>query len=865
MKTLVTARPPAASTTGGVEMEVMPAQSPVDAFAASGDVKHLFSDDKFVAALEIACKLLSDRLSKKDAKARNMLVKSQLTMYANYDNKWNGLINDKGFWEDYNTGSNDYGFSVPLLKSHVDTALTFYCKTKPRYTVSSNINRYNYTQLASMCQTIVGREYERLMTYTSVQTEGLYALLGGVAQRNLVMRVDDASRKHIKEQTTSSKKIGDDAVCSNCGNGFFIPEYLEDVTCPNCLSSDVKPSSEVFESEKMRISYRRPRIQLDIIDPTKVQTDFKKGASTFHIKRDTIERHKAEFEFKRQFAGRGNISVEAEAADRMAREPVIEGLDLYGVTAQSVLDDYLTNVFTDANEKLSDNEYWLDPCEYGVIKIMGHNLYEYFPDGLYYRLVNGQLVAARHGKQNREWIPVVAGLRPSSNQGAGLMHLAELNDLINNAINLEYSVLRASGFPITIIREKYMQGILPQANNAILLKDVPDDKSNDEIITRLPAHSASGMLGVMSQRLESFMGEVGATWSFSAASGNMRNMMGTATGASAIQEMMTDRLGLILQNRIEADSQMLANILTLMQDSRSPELESELKEEFDSDIVELFFQADLRAILSIRAEKGSDTPMLESLNVYKMQTFAQLTASLTGLREFDASSFYDLVGAIGDALNLPVEIGSGRKEKHYANVQIAKVESNYQEFVEKNKSAQVTPDQIALQLFEQVKSDEAMILSVVPSVELTLFDHKSLSEVYSDWIQSKSGMESALPVKMTIVMMYGYHQMVLDKKKADEEQKAMQMQMMAQGIDPSNLPGAAGGAAPAAEGGAPEGAPEPDPDATPEGEVPDNVKRDGTTGAGRPRDVDSPQEVADTLSEAGVETASPIETGIGVV
>ncbi len=84
--------------------------------------------------------------------------------------------------------------------------------------------------------------------------------------------------------------------------------------------------------------------------------------------------------------------------------------------------------------------------------------------------------------------------------------------------------------------------------------------------------------------------------------------------------------------------------------------------------------------------------------------------------------------------------------------------------------------------------------------------------------------------------------------------------MMAQGIDPSTLPGAAEGSAPPEEG-----APEPDPNApTPEGEVPDNVKRDGTIGAGRPRDVDSPQEVADILSETGEETASPIETGIGV-
>jgi predicted Zn-ribbon and HTH transcriptional regulator len=83
------------------------------------------------------------------------------------------------------------------------------------------------------------RDYERLLTFSLVQEEGLYALLGGKAHRNLKWEVRENSRLHKKEQEIETSKIGDDAVCQNCNTEFFVPEQLEDVSCPNCLSEKV--------------------------------------------------------------------------------------------------------------------------------------------------------------------------------------------------------------------------------------------------------------------------------------------------------------------------------------------------------------------------------------------------------------------------------------------------------------------------------------------------------------------------------------------------------------------------------------------------------------------------------------------------
>ena len=825
----------------------------LDPAGESGDMRDLLADKQFVLALENVGLLLIDRYTKKDAKARQQLNRSILTMFANYDNKFNGLINDSGLWIDDEIGSNDYAFSVPLFKAHVDTALTFYSKTKPRYPVTSRVKSYRYTQLANMCKEIVAREYSRLMTYETIQREGQYALLGGKVSRHLKMRLDEKSRQHFKEETLSTTLTGHEAECGNCGNQFFLPTTVQNAVCPECLSDQVALKEEVYESQKLKVGYRIPRLQLEILNPVTLQTDFAAGPSTFRVVRGSIERHKAEFQYRRAFGGKRNTSAETAALKLFATEPLIEGLDMYHLTDASAMQDILTTVFDQESELLPVVKVWMDPCEYGTVMIKGKPAYEHFPDGLHLKFINSLLVEVKSSKQALEWVDIVAGIRPGSNQGSGLMHLAGINNLINNAVNLEYSVLRASGFPITVIREKYMQGIVPEANNAILLKDVPDDISNEQIVSRLPAYSASGMLGIMSQRFEQYMQYAGATFSFTSGSNDMKNMMGTATGASAIQEAMTDRLGLILQMRIQADIQMNYNLLELMQQNRTPELEAELKEEFDGDVVDLFFEADLQAILNIEAEKGSDTPALESLNVYKMQTFAQLTASLTGLREFDPSSFYDLIGAIGDSLNLPVELGSGRKEKHYANVQIAKAESLYQDLIQQQETAQMMPDQIAMMLFEAITGEEKMLLSVVPDVEATLFDHKALAEIQSDWVQSKAGIESPLPVKMCVVMMYGYHMEILNQM----EQAAMAQQQAM--ID----------AAEKAKNGVPPGAPvgeEPPPEeqrnGVPESEsgIPDNIKSDGTTGPGRPREVDSPEEVADTLEG---QSGGAIEAGLG--
>lgn len=764
---------------------------------------------------------LVDRYRSKDESARRKFTRQAIRMFSNYENKWLGDVSDQGYWVDSPQGKNDVYLSVPLLTAHTDTHTSFYTKTRPKYLAHPYVDNERNRKLAEMCREIATSEMARMIKNSDLQKEAQYIALATVSYRRINMHELDRSPVVYEERTEMAPGVIGQYRCLDCGHEFE-DEDAKICESTECMSENIDKVGETETEVEKDIStpVRLPRPELEIPNPIQVQTAFHTQnfyQSPYVILRRTIDVQSAEYYYGIDLSsGQGTRGFESKVVDDGQAEPV-------GPDIQYPLIETGTQV-SQRGPTVEDIEMWLDPCEYGLMNVDGQLLKDVYPTGLYLHVVGDYLVSHRPANKRIEWIRVQAGVRPMSNQGMGLIPLADMNDVVNDTLSLEYAVLRTHGFPIRLLRGKYLKKI-PEALQTIIVDTIPEDVDLQRLIHTEQASNTSGLLGVLTQKMQGYMQYIGGSLNPTGLPSDMRDVMGTATGASAIQEMMADRMGLSVQMRVEADIETLYSILEhLKMDERNKVL---LKDHYHEAIVEMFFREDLRSLFYFEPAKGSDEPRLDSVNVFKAQSFAQMSANLTGLRQFDPKSFYDLINAVGDALNVDVTIGAGRRERNLANNKIARVIELYKQTEGVDQELALDSIEAGKKLYEAITLKETEVLeaaiqSQVPpfdptglapeevpvaaqiwqeqmayiaeTIEINMCEWDAMIETYTDWMQSDEGQSAPIPVQMAISMLYSYALNMQEKKMARIAQQT---------------------------------APQPEP----------SVKRDGSTGPGRPRDA----------------------------
>jgi hypothetical protein len=709
-----------------------------------------------------------------DYSARRAANRAILTVYANYENKYFGEVDElTGTWKDDDLLGNEVNFSVPLFRAHVDTGITFYCKAKPQYEAKPRAKNYSLSALAAMCQSVAETEYRRMFTNEVIQREAQYLFLAGQSFRQIYPAVSEESPLHITYKTHTEPINKVISQCEACG--LVAEEEMEQ--CPNCFSP-MSVSSEPSEvSYDVPVATKVERPQVSIPNPLSVQTDFSSPVfkqSPFTIKRRLISRSQAEYYYGVDLSNSFTpTDFSADVLERQSKEPQLG--QLYNTDTVDSIAPF-SSYFVSQVEKVQEVEMWLDPCEYSLFSIQNELLMEKYPDGLYIHIVGDKLIEMKPIKRTREWIGLVCGRRPSAAGGFGMMHLAEMNDLINNAINLEYSIARTCGFPLTVIRSRYLKEV-PQALQTLLLDNLPDDVPLGEVIQRLASSNPSGVLGVLSSRFEGYMQFAGATWSATGGAADARDMMGTATGALAVQEMMNDRLGLAVQTRVQADIETMYSILEYIQSDKSEANVELLMNDFDSATVKMFFEADLRSLIQFALVEGTEEPKTDSVSTLKAQVFAQMTASLSNLSEIDKPAYLDIISTFGDSLGLPVEVGKGRKEKNVAQNRIKQAEAMYKQVSAEGGAEDEL--QLGAQIAQQVLAQDQPLFMVDPSIELTLYDYQALMESYSDWLQSNDGQNSPPALRTAVAIFYSYAQNVQMRKEEQEFQMNLARQTQA--------------------------------------------------------------------------------------
>jgi hypothetical protein len=811
--------------------------------------------EKFVQALErrqqkrmtieqVACEL-EQHYRSLDVSARNEYVRTTGRMYANYENRWLGQVDNQGRWSDDSAqGSNNTYFTIPLLTAHVDTHTTFYTKVRPDYKaipfIKNNLNR----RLAEMCREVASGELNRMLRPEVLQHEAQYLALATLSYRHITMDYQPHSPIVMKEEEVPVRKLVGMATCQDCGAEFETDD-MENVQCVNeqCMSTtNVAPVGEMQERQEMQVQQvpvRLPRPKLRIPNPILIQRDYNSPSfqeSRFIIERKKVPRKEAEFYHQIDLSdGQGLSNSETNNVHTQQRVSVGSESD---TTSTYSFGEYARQQQETVDEVLM----WLQPCEYGLFFADDKLLAEQFPSGLHLYLSGNKLVRIRPCDMFGEWIRVQHGVRPSADTGMGMVHLADLNDVVNNTISLEYSILRTHGFPIRLFRGKYIKQV-PQALQNIIVNTMPDNVSLEEAVHTEAPSNTSGMLGILTQKIQGYMQYIGGTLNPTGLPGDMQEVMGTATGASAVQEMMSDRMGLSVQMRVSADIETMYSILNLLkQDPRNRQVF--LESGYDETVVDAFFKSDFRAKFYFEPAKGTDSPMLDSVNAFKVQSFASLTANLTGLRQFDPATFYDIIDALGKTLNIDTSIGAGRKERNLAENRITRITELWREQQSLlTDDLEINPAESGAKLFQAIMYKEKLWLESVLAtsiqqpdmskvdeedpmaiqqammqiqqaelmtrkIEAYLYDYKALSEAYSDWMQSDEGQSADIPIQVAVGLLYAY------AKAQEEVRDQVEMQEAAQKAaallppeeeDPSNPPG--------------------------------SLKSDGQTGPGRPREI----------------------------
>jgi len=740
-----------------------------------------------------------------DNSARRAFVKNAVRMYANYENKWTGHANiNTGQWIEPVGSGNDVNLTVPLLAAHVDTDMSTYTGLSPDYNAVPFIKNEANKKLADMCVTVAKRELDRMMRFVDLQHEAQYLALATVSYRKLQMDYRTDSPVVFQKQQQQIPVEAVELTCNDCGYSDRIPmdaassgDTGGQLACPECARSNISANPvQTLETVDVDVPIKLPRPILEIPNPINVQRDWNASSfdrSKYVIQRRRIPRKTAEYYYQMDFAG-ANTSVAAESVidSQLKREPIRQ-------TGAAIPVFDIGGYVTEQNEMIEEVQMWLDPCEYGLLWADGANLAQTYPEGLYILMVGDLVVRKRPCRFQNEWIGLQQGVRPNSNTGTGRVSLADMNDVVNNCLSLDYAVLRTHGFPLRILREKYLS-ILPQATQTLLATKIPDDVDLQQMIHTEPAAATSGMVGVLPGIVGQHMQFVAGSFNPLEGNTNMQAMLGNATGAAALETMLKSRQSITVQARVDADMDtMFAVLYMLKQDQRNRLL---FLEEFDEATVDKFFVCDFRGTFYFKPVRGTDEPQAEATNAFKMITFAQNVAPLTGMHQFDPESFYDLVGKMGDALQIDVAIGAGRKERNLATNKIVRVKELYKQSKDDPMVANLDPIAAGFQLYRAVTMRDMITISSIaqasqqlqsqtpivnelqaaaamtvqaPPVEIYLYDWEALTISYRDWLQSDEGQNSAIPIQVAIGMLFSYAQTMKEQRESYERFKMLSM------------------------------------------------------------------------------------------
>jgi hypothetical protein len=675
-----------------------------------------------------------DRLRSVDRETRIKHLMDIDQMFRYYQGDQYGHYGPDGTYYPYTIQEGDYAYTVPVIKGHVEQAFAQILKTRTEYEFRAKKGPDGDAKaLARMCETIASEERKRLMTEDNQQTEILNTILAGESYRLLYWGPGTKKVKRMSYGPASA----DGREVENL-NG----QERERTLGQNCL----------LIPQPMAVKRSLEYTSLD--------------ASPFIVVHDYLPKQVAEWRYQAPIPDSAGLSDEVRLM--MERERATAQADaIVGSANSSWLSSYMSG------RSVGREKLWLDPSEYGAFYLdqdettpsgktlrAGKLLGDYYPDGLYVKIVGDLVMEMRPRRKSRQWSVVLYGRRPGSCKGAGLQALISLQDIVNDTFNLDYMILMTYK-PLTILDRKMVKELAPVGN--MLLVNSPDRPVADGV-AQFPGQAPSGAIGATSERINNAMQFIEGTYTpFDSGGAPDQRAASTATGVNMMVEQQYGRMVGPIGQRIGADKELMYQILENIKEHSAPEQREELAKRFGPQTAEAFFECDFRSEMEIDVVSGTDQPRSQARTQANMIAFAQFASSFATP---DAPPWaLELLSHAAEVLSIPFQIAPGHADREEAEYRLGKLVS-MEEKLRKDKPdlLETRPEEAGALMYEMLEKWCGPLVKPPPegqekatTVYTFLQEHQTFMDVYRDWLFDMQSKTSSQALRMVVIQMWNDH------------------------------------------------------------------------------------------------------------
>jgi hypothetical protein len=748
-----------------------------------------------------------------DTEARKQSNRDIATFFKYYDCEEFGEFDASGQWQPDAQNTEDFAYSLPLVKAHVDSAKTLLSKVELEYEYEAKdkVSMID-DQLARMCTELGEEEMERIFTGDLRGRERLFLLTAGKSYRCHPWGGNSLEPNTVEVPIYSNEEqeLEDDRVCANpeCGT----PLGTADSVCPKCLSAEI---NVVAGGKTMKITESARTValaenQMYVPNPLAIQHDLSKTRieNGFFIERDALPRAEAEFLYCQTFsASNRSLSSELNMMRDLERTRLRTGSE-----RDSALRGFSELFMTDTS-LVERERVWLEPWRYANIAITedrwfyskrdglvwcdkdedvpenarpvkaGTLLGDLFAKGAFVCVVDDVLVEI-NGKQVGDlWIKLIYGMRPANTDGSGLQSIRPLADMANDATNLEMKSLLDDADPKTFLNRRYLSS-LAKVGEFNIIDNLQQGESWEQVVYRLQGASAHRDLGAMNDRIQAFTQFTAGTYSSMGAGAPDIKAFGTATGVVAMAEEAAGRFIEAIEQTVMADINSRYKVLRNIQSYSIDAQKNELKKRFGSQVVERFFICNLRKSVAIRKKKGTDQPRSNAVRIAQLTAYSQAVGSIPA----DNANGVSLTEHFAELIDLPITVGAGLADKEEAERRIGLLREASQQFDEKNLDPQAALDQ-AMKLVSMVlvSSEKPTIEDIAPPpapppaegeepipppapkipTMIMMQDHAVFMDTYKDWILTEGARSENDVLKTAVQTMWRLH---YDRQTAKQEE-----------------------------------------------------------------------------------------------
>lgn len=733
-----------------------------------------------------------------DARMKQIQDIDLMCRYCNGD-QWGDYVN--GVYTDLSRDG-DFAYTIPVIEGHVEQAFMQMLKTRVEYEFSpKNKGNPSHVQLSGMAETLAVAEKDRLMTEDLLMDEIQNAIVAGESYRCLIWGIPEHPRtvKRVNYKTEDIEIPGGrkcracnadvpegEEACSSCGATF-----IKEIPAARAVRNTARGTKEVPLCENI----------LRIPHPMAVKRDLgaqKFPESSYVLESDYLSKQEAEWLYQTIITSSEGLTEEMRVRQDLERsstqtDAIVGSANPQGYTASQ----------QSAGRDVQRDRLYVDVSRYGHFPCSveetlpddtklpkGTILGDKYPRGLFIEYVGDKVMKFKPLNWRRRWSVVLYKKQAGSGKGKGMQSLIPLQDIVNDTFNLDYGIAMSSGRPLTVINGKYIDEP-PEAGQFLKVNKAGVDDVN-KVVAQFPGQSASGIVPMIGERIDSAMQFIEGTYSLQGSVGAPdQRAMGTATGIAAVTENSSGRFIGPIKQRIHADKELMFQILENIRDFSSPEQKKELAKRFGPDVCAIFFQCNFRQTLNIGIAQNTDQPRSMALTQANMFALAQAAASLK-----DAPGGMEILSMMADNLGFPLNIGAGRSDRREAEYRLNKLAAIEERITAKNPAYLLNAQVAAGQMFalleefcgvlalpdevppELAETPEGKAQNEMRAAFIFMPDHPSFMDTYKDALLSEEAKASWSDArKLVAVQLWMEHykaQLAGELEKAKLMQEAQQ-------------------------------------------------------------------------------------------